>query len=91
MVIPKVMPVNMNSVARVTTKELSCSRVMMKPLKAPMATPKARATSTPAHGGHFSTCMQKPPAIVASPPMAPSDRFIPPTMMAIACPRATNT
>ena len=81
----------MNEVERVTMKELSLSLVIRTPFIAPHTRPTANAAITARDPGAPIFVSRYPTVMVASPPMAPMERFIPPTTNATACPRATNT
>jgi hypothetical protein len=91
LLMPFTRPTKMNDVASVATNEFSLSLTMIRPLVRPAATPTPRATPKARTGCRPMSCMAIPAMTTESPPMAPSDRFMPPMTMTIAWPIATNT
>ena len=71
-------------VESVTTKELIPTLVMKNPLMAPATTPTRRAIGTATQPEVPKTSIKYPAVIVARPPIAPTERFIPPTTRAMA-------
>ena len=81
----------MNIIDRVTMKESILSRVMSKPFVNPLRQPNASARVTPSHTGRPQVSRQSPSTTVVMLPMAPTERFIPPTTRQMACASAIRT
>ena len=91
LLIPFTRPTKMNDVASVATNELSLSLMMIRPLARPAATPTSSAITKARTGSRPASCIAMPAMTTERPPIAPSDRFMPPITMTIAWPMATNT
>ena len=78
----------MNIIDIVTMNESIFSRVIKTPLRRPLPAPKASAMGPASQGDSCQRSRHKPKATVVMLPMAPTDRFIPPTTRHMACDRA---
>lgn len=80
----------MKLVASVTMKELSFRRVITNPLNSPAIVPTSSAATTAANAPVCRSCINSPTVTTLMPPIYPSERFIPPTIITIVCERAMN-